>query len=29
MQVERRVGWKILRAYITGTVDQEWLLRNE
>jgi hypothetical protein len=28
-EVERRVGWKTLLAYITGTVDQELLLRNE
>jgi hypothetical protein len=25
----RRMDWKILLAYITGTVDQELLLRNE
>jgi hypothetical protein len=28
-EVERRMGWKTLLAYITGTVDQELLLRNE
>ena len=29
MQVERPMSWKTLLAYITGTVDQELLLRNE
>ena len=28
-EVERRMDWKTLLAYITGTVDQELLLRNE
>jgi hypothetical protein len=27
-EVERRMDWKTLLAYITGTVDQELLLRN-
>jgi putative transposase len=26
---ERRMDWKTLLVYITGTVDQELLLRNE
>src|SRR6476620_9355410 len=26
---DRRMDWKTLLAYITGTVDQELLLRNE
>src|SRR5437773_11959908 len=26
---DRRMGWKTLLAYITGTVDQELLVRNE
>ena len=26
---DRRMDWKALLAYITGTVDQELLLRNE
>jgi transposase InsO family protein len=29
MEVERPVSWKTLLAYITGTVDQELLVRNE
>src|SRR6266550_389335 len=29
VEVERRMSWKTLLAYITGTVDQELLLRNE
>src|SRR5256884_9266202 len=29
MEVERPMSWKTLLAYITGTVDQELLLRNE
>jgi Homeodomain-like domain len=29
MEVERPMDWKTLLAYITGTVDQELLLRNE
>jgi putative transposase len=28
-EVEQRMDWKTLLAYITGTVDQELLLRNE
>jgi putative transposase len=28
-EVEQRVDWKTLLAYITGSVDQELLLRNE
>src|SRR5881296_4267475 len=28
-EVERRMDWKTLLAYITGTVDQELLLRHE
>src|SRR5438105_12297336 len=28
-EVEKRMDWKTLLAYITGTVDQELLLRNE
>src|SRR5258707_7644618 len=28
-EVEREMGWKKLLAYITGTVDQELLRRNE
>src|SRR5262247_4110754 len=28
-EVDRRMDWKTLLAYITGTVDQELLLRNE
>jgi putative transposase len=28
-EVERARGWKKLLAYITGSVDQELLLRNE
>src|SRR5256712_7030188 len=28
-EVARRMDWKTLLAYITGTVDQELLLRNE
>jgi hypothetical protein len=28
-EVERVMGWKKLLAYITGSVDQELLLRNE
>jgi putative transposase len=28
-EVDRRMDWKILLAYITGSVDQELLLRNE
>jgi putative transposase len=27
--VEREIGWKKLLSYITGSVDQELLLRNE
>ena len=27
--VEREMGWKKLLSYITGSVDQELLLRNE
>jgi hypothetical protein len=27
--MEREMGWKKLLAYITGSVDQELLLRNE
>src|SRR5688572_27229406 len=29
VEMERHMGWKTLLAYITGTVDQELLLRNE
>ena len=29
MEGDRRMDWKILLAYITGTVDQELLVRNE
>jgi putative transposase len=29
MEGDRRMDWKALLAYITGTVDQELLLRNE
>ena len=29
MEVERRMDWKTLLAYITGSVDQALLLRNE
>ena len=29
MEVERPMDWNTLLAYITGTVDQELLLRNE
>ena len=29
MEVERGMDWKQLLAYITGSVDQELLLRNE
>src|SRR6266705_2797266 len=29
MEAERPMNWKTLLAYITGTVDQELLLRNE
>jgi putative transposase len=29
VEVERPMSWKTLLAYITGTVDQELLLRNE
>src|SRR5215510_120063 len=29
MEAESRMDWKILLAYITGSVDQELLLRNE
>jgi putative transposase len=29
MEVERHMSWKTLLAYITGTVDQELLWRNE
>ncbi len=29
MEGDRRMDWKTLLAYITGTVDQELLLRNE
>ena len=29
MEVERPMSWKTLLASITGTVDQELLLRNE
>src|SRR5262247_222663 len=29
VKVERHMSWKTLLAYITGTVDQELLLRNE
>src|ERR671925_1797019 len=29
VEVERRMSWKTLLAYITGSVDQELLLRNE
>jgi len=29
MEVESPMSWKTLLAYITGTVDQERLLRNE
>ena len=29
MAGDRRMDWKTLLAYITGTVDQELLLRNE
>jgi len=28
-EVEKRMDWKTLLAYSTGTVDQELLLRNE
>ena len=28
-EVERRMDWKTLLAYITGTVDQELLVRDE
>ena len=28
-EVEREMGWKKLLAYITGSVDQELLLRHE
>jgi putative transposase len=28
-EVERPMNWKTLLAYITGSVDQELLLRNE
>ena len=28
-EVEQRMDWKTLLAYITGSVDQELLLRNE
>ena len=28
-EVEREIGWKKLLAYITGSVDQELLLRHE
>jgi putative transposase len=29
VEAERHMSWKTLLAYITGTVDQELLLRNE
>ena len=29
VEVEKPMNWKTLLAYITGTVDQELLLRNE
>jgi putative transposase len=29
VEVERGMDWKQLLAYITGSVDQELLLRNE
>ena len=29
VEEDRRMDWKTLLAYITGTVDQELLLRNE
>ncbi len=29
MEGDRHMDWKTLLAYITGTVDQELLLRNE
>ena len=28
-EVEQRIDWKTLLTYITGSVDQELLLRNE
>jgi len=29
VEVENHVSWKTLLTYITGTVDQELLVRNE
>ena len=29
MEGDRHMDWKMLLAYITGSVDQELLLRNE